>query len=453
MTPHSRRDFIRLTCCSAATASMVAGLSKFGLVTALAQGISDYKALVCIFLFGGNDSNNMIIPFDSAGYKNYQTIRSNLALAQATLLPLQTGTQANYALHPSMPELQSLFNNDKALATLANVGTLVQPTTRQNYQSYQGLPEHLFSHSDQQDQWQTTQLTGSASSGWAGKIADKISPTFNTSALFPPILSVAGNNIFGTGDFTRPFTMSPGSTPGAKGFDSSAASQARLLAVQQLLTFDTGISLVQAASSVTGRSIQDGIVLSTALNNIPAIQTVFPANNFLASQLKQVAQVIAARSALNIRRQVFFCSIGGFDTHSDQLAAQAGLLTQLSQAMAAFYQTTKELGIANNVTAFTLSEFSRTLQPGSNAGTDHAWGGHQMVLGGAVKGNAMYGAFPALALGGPQDTGNNGRWIPSTSVDQYAATLASWFGVAATDLPGIFPNLANFQTSNLGFLG
>jgi uncharacterized protein (DUF1501 family) len=444
---------MRLACCSAATAAMVSGLSKFGLVSALAQGTADYKALVCIFLFGGNDANNMIVPIDSAGYANYQSIRANLALSQASLLPLQIGSQGNFGLHPSAPELQALFNTNKSLAVLANVGTLVQPTNRQNYQKFQNLPQNLFSHSDQQNQWQTTQLKGMPNAGWAGKVADKIAPAFNNGALFPPILSVAGNTIFSTGDVTRPFTMSAGSTPGAQGFDASAAAQARFLALQQLLTFDTGASLVQAASSVTGQAIREGVVLANALKNIPTIQTVFPAKNGLASQLKQVAQVIAARSALNIHRQIFFCSIGGFDTHSDQLVAQAGLLTQLSQAMSAFYQATQELGVANNVTTFTLSEFSRTLQPGSNAGTDHAWGGHQMILGGAVKGNSLYGTFPTLALGGPDDTGSNGRWIPSTSVDQYAATLASWFGVASTDLPSIFPNLANFTTANLGFLG
>jgi uncharacterized protein (DUF1501 family) len=444
---------MRLACCSAATASLVAGMSKFGLVSALAQGTADYKALVCIFLFGGNDGNNMIVPIDTQGYANYQSIRANLALAQSSLLPLQIGGQANLGFHASLPELQALFNTNKSLAILANVGTLVLPTTRADYQKFQNLPHHLFSHSDQQDQWQTTQLKGMPNAGWAGKVADKIAPAFNSGALFPPILSVAGNPIFTTGNVTRPFTMSPGSTPGAQGFDGSAASQARFLATQQLLTFDTGISLVQAASTVTGQSIQQGVVLANALKNIPAIQTVFPANNGLASQLKQVAQVIAARSALNIKRQIFFCSIGGFDTHSDQVGTQANLLKALSQAMSAFYQSTVELGVANSVSTFTLSEFSRTFQPGSNAGTDHAWGGHQLVMGGAVKGNAIYGTLPALVLGGPDDTGSNGRWIPTTSVDQFAATLATWFGVANADLPSIFPNLVNFPTSNLGFLG
>ena len=453
MTHHSRRDFMRLTCCSAATAAMVSGLSKFGLVSALAQATTDYKALVCIFLFGGNDANNLVVPIDTAGYTNYQTIRANLALAQASLLPLQIGGQANFGLHPNLPDLQTLFNATKSpLALLANVGTLVQPTTRQNYQKHASLPQNLFSHSDQQEQWQTTQLSGLPNAGWAGKVADKIQ-AMNSGAQFPPILSVAGSSIFCTGDTTRPFTMSPGSTPGLSGFSTSAASQARFLATQQLLTFDTGISLVQAASAVTGQAIQEGVVLAAALKNIPAIQTVFPASNGLASQLKQVAQVIAARSALNIQRQIFFCSLGGFDTHSDQLDSQVNLFTLLSPAMAAFYQATQELGVSSQVTTFTLSEFSRTFQPGSNGGTDHAWGGHQMIMGDAVKGNAFYGQFPTLALGGPDDTGSNGRWIPSTSVDQYAATLATWFGVANTDVPSIFPNLANFQSSNLGFLG
>ena len=449
MTHHSRRDFVRLACCSAATASLVGGLSKFGLVSAFAQGTTDYKALICIFLFGGNDSNNSIVPLGSA-YANYAALRANLAIAQGSLLPLQVGGQANFGLHPNVPELQDLFNNKKALAVLTNVGTLVRPTTRQTYQSQQSLPENLFSHSDQQDQWQTSKLSGLANSGWAGRVADALAAA-NSGAQFPPILSVAGNPIFCTGDVTRPFTMNPGSTPGLSGFDSSAASQARLQAEQQLLTFDTGITLVQSASRIVGQAVQQGLTLSGALKNISPIQTVFPGTG-LGNQLKQVAQVIAARGALGVHRQIFFCSIGGFDTHADQLVTQGPLLQQLSQAISAFYQATQELAVASQVTTFTLSEFSRTLQPGSNDGTDHAWGGHQFIVGGAVKGNNFYGTFPTLALGGPDDTGSNGRWIPSTSVDQYAATLASWFGVSDVNVATIFPNLNNFSTRNLGFL-
>jgi len=451
MTRHTRRDLLRLACCSAAGASMLGGLSKFGLVSAFAQGATDYKALVCIFLFGGNDGNNMVVPIDSR-YAGYQSVRGGLAIPQAQLLPLQSGGQANYALHPSMPEMQGYFNNQKNLAILFNVGTLVQPTTQAMYQAYQNLPANLFSHSDQQDQWQSAQLVGVPLSGWAGKVADSVQSSFNSAAKFPPILSVSGNAIFCTGVTSQPFTMDPGQTPGLQGFDSSAASQARFVATQQLLTFDSGLSLVQAANAVTGQAVQYSVVLSNALQNIPPLQTVFP-KNYLADQLKQVAQVIAAQGALGVKRQIFFCSYGGFDTHGDQLVQHVKLLSEVSQSMSAFYQATQELAVANHVTTFTVSEFGRTLEPGSNAGTDHAWGNHQLVLGGAVKGNAAYGTFPTLALGGPDDADKNGRWIPTTALDQYGATLATWFGVSASALPSIFPNLANFPAGNLGFLG
>jgi uncharacterized protein (DUF1501 family) len=442
---------LRLTCCSAAGAAMLGGLSKFGLVSAFAQGTTDYKALVCIFLFGGNDGNNMVVPIDSR-YAGYQSVRGGLAIPQGQLLPLQSGGQAIYGLHPSMAEMQGYFNNQKNLAIVANVGTLVQPTTQAMYKAYQNLPQNLFSHSDQQDQWQSAQLTGAPLSGWAGKVADSLQSAYNSAAKFPPILSVSGNAIFCTGINSQPFTMDPGATPGLQGFDSSAASQARFVATQQLLTFDSGLSLVQAANAVTGQAVQYSVVLASALKNIPPLQTVFP-SNYLGDQLKQVAQVIAAQGSLGVKRQIFFCSYGGFDTHGDQLVQHVQLLREVSQSMSAFYQATQELGVPNQVTTFTVSEFGRTLEPGSNGGTDHAWGNHQLILGGAVKGNAVYGKFPTLALGGPDDADQNGRWIPTTALDQFGATLGTWFGVANTDLPSIFPNLANFSTANLGFLG
>jgi uncharacterized protein (DUF1501 family) len=450
MTRHTRRDLLRLACCSAAGASLVGGLSKLGLVSALAQATTDYKALVCIFLFGGNDSNNMLVPTDSR-YAQYLQARSVLALPQSQLLPLQISGQSIYGIHPNMLEMQGYFNNDKTLAIVANVGTLVQPTTQATYRAYKNLPDNLYSHSDQQDQWQSAQLAGIPVSGWAGKIADNVQ-TYNAAAQFPPILSISGNPVFCTGVASRPFSMNPGQPPGLQGFDSSAASQARYTATQQLLTFDSGLSMVQAANAVTGQAVKFAQVLSDALKNIAPLQTKFPMN-YLGQQLQQVAQVIAARSALGVQRQIFFCSYGGFDTHADQLPQQVQLLTYISQGMSAFYQATQELGVANQVTTFTLSEFGRTLEPGSNGGSDHAWGSHQLILGGAVKGNAIYGTFPTLVLGGPDDADQNGRWIPTMALDQYAATLATWFGVGAANLPAIFPNLVNFSTSNAGFMG
>jgi uncharacterized protein (DUF1501 family) len=450
MTRHTRRDMLRLACCSAAGASLVSGLSKLGLVSALAQGTTDYKALVCIFMFGGNDSNNMLVPTDSR-YTQYLQARSVLALPQSQLLPLQINGQSIYGLHPNMPEMQGYFNNQKSLAIIANVGTLVQPTTQATYRAFQNLPENLFSHSDQQDQWQSAQLAGIPVSGWAGKVADNVQ-TLNAAAQFPPILSISGSPVFCTGISTRPFSMDPGQPPGLNGFDPSAASQARYAATQQLLTFDSGLSMVQAANSVTGQAVKFAQVLSDALKNIPPLQTLFP-GTYLGQQLQQVAQVISARSALGVQRQIFFCAVGGFDTHADQLPQQVQLLSDVSKSMSSFYQATQELGVANQVTTFSLSEFSRTLEPGSSGGSDHAWGAHQLILGGAVKGNSIYGTFPTLALGGPNDADQNGRWIPTTALDQYAATLATWFGVSAANLPSIFPNLVNFSTGNLGFLG
>lgn len=447
----SRRDFLKRTCCTAAAGFTAASLNRFGLVNAMAQSSPDYKALVCVFLFGGNDSNNMVIPLSSSGYASYQQTRSVLALPQASLLPTNPPSAGSaFGFHSRFTGLQTLFNQQH-LAVLANVGTLVRPTTRAQFQQRQvSLPHNLFSHEDQQAQMQTAALTADGQTGWAGRTADKIQSIYGGN--FPIIISLAGTNIFCEGLVARSIESSGDPTKVLSGFGSSAESQARMSAQQNLLTFDSGLSLIQSASSTTSNALQDSKTLADALAAAPALTTVFP-NNGLGSQLKQVAQIISVRSALGLQRQIFFVSIGGFDTHSDQLSAQDNLYNQLSQAMSAFYQATAEINLASQVTTFTLSDFSRTYAPDSTSGSDHAWGGHHMIMGGAVHGGDFYGTFPTLALAGPDDASEEGRWIPTTSLDQYAGTLASWFGVPTADLPTIFPNLANFTTPTLTFLG
>jgi uncharacterized protein (DUF1501 family) len=428
-------------------------LKPFGLVPALAQNGPDYRALVCVFLLGGNDSNNTIVPMDDADYKSYSAIRGGLALKGSNLTSIVTSVSgAPYAFHAQLTEVASMFSS-KELAVVANVGSLVQPLTRAQYQAQgSAVPSNLFSHTDQQSQWQTSVAQGNSPTGWGGRVADYIATARMNSSNFPTFFSVCGNTVEGAGASTQQVTLSPGQTLTLAGFNNTASSLSTWNAVTNLVNLSNGVSLVQAADTTISSGISDAAALGAALGKTPALRTQFPATN-IGAQLQQIAQIIQVKSYLGMRRQIFFCTLGGFDTHGQELESHNYLYPQLSQALSAFYNATQEMGVAQNVTTFTESEFSRTLQPTTGDGSDHAWGGHQIVMGGAVHGGQIYGKFPKFQLGGPDDADTRGRWIPSTAVDQYGATLCSWFGVPDNMLPAIFPNFANFGSQKLGFLG
>jgi uncharacterized protein (DUF1501 family) len=446
----NRRTFIKSA--SLAAAGSAAGLRPFGALNALAASATDYKALVCIYLFGGNDSNNTLVQFDTKGYANYSSVRGPLAIPQNQLLQLSAAP--TFALNPNLPDIQSLFDNKEA-AFVTNVGTLIEPTSRAQYIASEftgkGLPSNLFSHPDQRLEWQNAAPSIVTQTGWAGRIADTLNVTYNPNGNIPMVTSVAGDTLFCDGVHTSPVSINPGNINAGQ-CSENAECTGRLATAQAMLGFDSGITLVQADNSITTKAYAYAKALSDAVQSVTPLKTVFPAKNGLAAQLQQIAQIIQVRSALGVNRQIFFAGIGNFDTHADQLTQQGGLLASISAAMGAFYQATQELGVQNNVTSFTMSDFGRTFQPNSNTGSDHAWGSHHIVLGGAVKGGKMYGTFPTLALGGPDDSGTNGRWVPTTASIQYAATLAQWFGVSAAQLPAIFPNIGNFSTTNLGFV-
>ena len=477
----NRRQFIRQAACAAlGTGAISASIRDLRFMNAaVAQtGVTDYKALVCIFLSGGNDSNNLIIPTIQSEYDNYAAIRTNLLAlpisgAPNPVIPLSSLTSDGheYGIHPACPQLATLFQESK-LAVLFNTGTLVYPITRAQYQSGTRRPSQLFSHSDQVTQWQTSVPDRAPLTGWGGRCADLMAAV-QPGAPISLSITLNGANTFEVGNIVSQYSVS---TSGA--INLSSVSGSRLQTLTNILALPYPNFQVQAYADVGEHALQTGGLLNAAIAStsaanywtVPFPTTVTsptggnPFSSGLASRLRMIARLIEAgnRSVANggfgMKRQIFFCQVGGYDTHSGQTAgvgqsavgSHANLLAELSQGMFAFQRAMEQLGLSNNVTTFTGSDFGRTF-PCNADGTDHGWGSHHLIMGGAVNGQRTYGRFPTLAVNGPDDT-STGRWIPTTATDQYFATLASWFGLDSNNLATVFPNLSRFSTPNLGFV-
>lgn len=447
---YTRREFLRR---SGYTLGAAAFASRLGMLNALAGSGPDYKALVFIYLDGGNDGCNTVVPLNPTDYASYAAARPSIALTQSQLLAINPLSDPRpYGLHPSMPEMQALWNQ-KNLGVVCNIGTLITPTTVSEYNSNPSVrPLNLFSHSDQQ---RAVEFLASSTDGWGYSVGSMVK-SFNSAPKIPMMMNVGSATAFYLAGSDPYITLKPGSTPTLSGFMSDAASTARYNALRQIQGLGTNSALVRVMSDDASSAIDQGQLVSSVLGNV-TLATPFPANgSTLGPQLLQIAQIIKMRASLGqTRRQVFFASAGGYDTHSGQVSAHQALLTDLSQSMLAFYNATVELGVASSVTTFTLSEFGRTIQ-NSGDGSDHAWGGHSFVMGGAVKGGDFYGKYPSLVLGGPDDIdqGANarGRILPTTSVDQMAATLAKWYGLDANAVQTAVPNIVRFSTSDLGFM-
>jgi uncharacterized protein (DUF1501 family) len=484
----TRRKFLRQAACAAVgTVAMSSTIRDLRFINAaVAQSnINDYKALVCIFLQGGNDSNNLIIPTLASDYANYAAVRTPvLAIPQSAILGL-TSLNSNgqtFGLHPSCPELQTLFGEGK-LAVLFNTGTLLYPTTRADYLGHTtAIPPQLFSHADQQTQWQTSIPDQPPTTGWGGRCADLLNAVQPTAPI-SLVVSLAGANTFEVGNFVAEYSVSTSgaislSLPSSPG---GGASANRLPTLLKLLGLPYTNLQTQAYAGVAEHAINTSTLLNSAIAGTGGnyCTTPFPTHvtppeggagftSSLSPQLQMVARLIAAGSTaaasggFGMKRQIFFCQVGGYDLHSGQtnysandpnnvlLGPHTNLLAELSQCMNAFQRAMEQLNLSKNVTSFTASDFSRTF-PSNGQGSDHGWGSHHLILGGAVNGQRTYGTFPTLAVNGPDDTGT-GRWIPTTAVDQYFATLAGWFGVNRGNLSTVFPNIGHFPSANLGFI-
>ena len=448
-----RRDFLRRSAFASITAGspFAANLGLIGAAAAQSQG--DYKALVCIFLQGGNDQSNLVMPASGAEYLGYYKARPLIAIPSRSILPLSPigwgGPQIG--LSPAAAPLQTLFQQQHC-AVLANVGTLVEPITKDQWNRGRAtvpVPKQLFSHADQQGAWQTGVPDRTSATGWLGRVGDLTAPSFNATSPMSICVSLAGNNLIQTGARTLQYQLTVDGTVRIDALDKLDGSAVAGQALRQVLTAPSSGNLFeQHYASTAVRSINVEAALSTALDAV-RVRTPFPSGP-LADQLAMVAKVIAARQAMGQGRQIFFVSSGGWDFHEDLVRQQALRLKDLSGALSAFYAATVEMGVSQSVTSFTASDFGRTLLS-NGRGADHGWGSHHFIVGGAVNGGRIYGQPPMPVIGGPEDAGQ-GRLIPTTSVDEYAATLATWFGVGAGDLSTVLPNIGRFATPNLGFM-
>ncbi|HMP74997.1 MAG TPA: DUF1501 domain-containing protein [Kiritimatiellia bacterium] len=451
--PLSRRGFLGQASCAAigSTALFNTLLNLRMAGTAAAQSIgggNDYKALVCLFLAGGNDSFNMLVPRGVTEWTEYEGIRRDLALPRDSLLAINPLNDPGRLLgvHPNMPQVQGLFDNGR-LAFVSNVGTLVERINKQQYESGAvPVPLGLYSHADQIQQWQTSIPDRATAIGWGGRMGDLLA-SLNENQDISINISIAGSNVWQAGNQTVEYAISPYGSTGLDGISSPWNNDpVRGAAIDSMLDLEYKNLFEQTFVRKTRGAIDAHYQFSAAIAAGTPVTTVFPANSWLGDQLRMVARTIAARTQLGVRRQTFFVMAGGWDHHDEVINNQQVMLADVSAALGAFQAAMAELGVENDVTLFSASDFGRTLTS-NGAGSDHAWGGNQLVMGGAVRGQRIFGHYPNLYENNPLDTGR-GRLIPTTSVDEFFADLALWFGVDKTNLPLVLPNIERFYNLN-----
>ena len=471
----SRRKFLGACCASVGATGLLSTLAQLRLMGAVASPDNgpvsppragapqpDYKALVCLFLAGGNDANNLVIPTDAATYAAYAAGRGALALPQNAVLPItpRTNDGRTWGIHPAMTELRNLFNSGQ-FAVLANVGTLAYPMTKAQYISGSvPRPSQLFSHNDQQVEWQSSIADKPFVTGWGGRLAD-LTNAFNANNRISMSITLNGQNSFQVGKSIDQYAVGTGGAIALTGTGTgTSVNGLRTAALNDALAMQNGNLFETAFGGVTTGALGASSLVSSVITGASPFTALFNAanNSGLAQQLHMVARLVNAQQSLNLKRQIFFVRVGGFDLHDNQVTAgattsgaHANLLRDISLSLNAFNNALTQIGAQNQVTTFTSSDFGRTYNTNGD-GSDHGWGSHHFLMGGAVQGGDIYGKMPTFAIDGPDDTGR-GRWIPTTSVDQYAGTLAKWFGVSATDMPVVLPNLGRFASSDLGFMG